>query len=219
MGEIVHQLSRQQGLHQTDKGDTEGARPDNLQCRQVQGDGQGSESRQAAAHRAFIADGGQLLASGDGIESERDNGDQWRRDGLNEARRPEDDKQRQDEQADDQRLATPEVRYLSKENQDPEGIDEPGHHCRGNKTHQARHAAQTKQNLNHTRQNDRRQNVAHAVLMHHRANDQRHRPGGSRHHCRAPAEDRHRQAKHHRGNQADLRVNTGNDRKRNNFRD
>lgn len=101
MSEIIHQLSRQQGLHQADKGDAEGARPDYLQGGQVQGNGQGGEPRQAAAHRAFIADGRQLLASGDSIESERDDGDQRRRDSLNNARRPQDDKQRQDEQAND----------------------------------------------------------------------------------------------------------------------
>lgn len=173
MGQVIHQLSRQQRLHQADKGDAEGARPDNLQRGKIEGNGQGGESRQAAAHRAFIADGRQQLAGGDGIESERDDGDQRRRDSLNKARRPQDDKQREDKQADDERLTAPEVRHLGKENQDPEGVDEPGHHRRGDKAHQARHAAQTKQNLNNTRQNDGWQNVTHAVLMHHRANDQR----------------------------------------------
>jgi hypothetical protein len=50
MGQIIHQLSRQQRLHQADKGDAEGARPDYLQGGQVQGNGQGGEPRQAAAH-------------------------------------------------------------------------------------------------------------------------------------------------------------------------
>ena len=75
MGQVIHQLSRQQRLHQADKGDAEGARPDNLQRGKIEGNGQGGESRQAAAHRAFIADGRQQLAGGDGIESERDDGD------------------------------------------------------------------------------------------------------------------------------------------------
>lgn len=101
MSEIIHQLSRQQGLHQADKGDAESARPDYLQGGQVQGNGQGGEPRQAAAHRAFIADGRLLLAGGRGIEGECDDGDQRRRDSLNNARRPQDDKQRQDEQAND----------------------------------------------------------------------------------------------------------------------
>jgi hypothetical protein len=76
--------------------------------------------------------------------------------------------------------------------------------------HQPGHAAQTKQNLNNTGQNDGGQDVADAVLMHHRPNHQRHRPGGGGNHCRPAAEYRHRKAQHNGRNQADLGVNAGN---------
>ncbi|MNT78082.1 hypothetical protein D3C72_2172820 [compost metagenome] len=60
---------------------------------------------------------------------------------------------------------------LRKENQHPEGINKPGHHGLRNKSHQARHTENAKQNLNDPGQDHGRQNVLHAMLSHHRADD------------------------------------------------
>ena len=210
MGQIIHEFSRQQRLQQANEGDTQRAGPDNAQRVQIERYPQSGKSGQSTAHSAFITDGGQQLAAGDGKQGQQDDGDQRRRDGFDIAWRPQHNQQRQHEQAEDQRPCAPEMWQLGKKDQYPQRIHKSGHHRLRNKSHQSGHTAQPKQNLNNTSQNDSGQDIADAVLMHHRANHQRHRPRRSGDHGRSAAKNRHRQAEHNGRNQADFRVNPSN---------
>ena len=82
------------------------------------------------------------------------------------------------------------MRYLSEEDQNAQGVNKSGHDRLGNKAHQPCHAQHAKQNLNHASHQHGGKNVLYAVLMHHRANDQRHGPGRCRDHRRTAPEYR-----------------------------
>ena len=78
------------------------------------------------------------------------------------------------------------MRYLSEEDQNAQGVNKSGHDRLGNKAHQPCHAQHAKQNLNHASHQHGGKNVLYAVLMHHRANDQRNRSCSGGNHCRTP---------------------------------
>ena len=75
MGQIIHEFSRQQRLQQANEGDTQRAGPDNAQRVQIERYPQSGKSGQSTAHSAFITDGGQQLAGGDGKQGQQDDSD------------------------------------------------------------------------------------------------------------------------------------------------
>ncbi|SPW21185.1 Uncharacterised protein [Cronobacter sakazakii] len=78
---------------------------------------------------------------------------------------------------------------------------------------------QPEEDLDDAAQHQRGKNVADAVLMHHRANNQRHRACRRGDHRRASAEQGHTEAQHNGRHKAHFRVDARNDRERNHFRD
>jgi len=109
--------------------------------------------------------------------------------------------------------------HLGKENQNAESVNKPGHHRLRDKTHQPRHTQRAEQDLNHAGHHHRGQNVLHAVLMNHRADNQRDGTCRRRYHRRTTAEQGKGKTEHHRGDKTHFWIYARDHGERNDFRD
>ncbi|CCK07774.1 hypothetical protein BN128_1746 [Cronobacter sakazakii 696] len=177
------------------------------------------EARQARRHRAFVADRRRRQPVRPGDDRYRDNRHQRRRHAFGHARQEKHDGECGGKQQPDHLALPPDVRHLCHKNQNAERVHKAGHYRARDVTHHACQPQQPEEDLDDAAQHQGRQNVADAVLMHHRANNQRHRTRRRGDHRRTPAEQRHTEAQHNGRHQAHFRVDARNDRERNHFRD
>ena len=179
---------------------------------------QGIEIRQAGAHWPFIADVGHAIAQQQRDSGDNHNSHQRRRHAFKHFGQQQHDGQRGGEQQPHQTRLAPDVRHLRKENQYSQRVNEADHHRARNIAHHARQPGKAENDLNHTAEDHRRQNVLHAMRVHHRSDHQRDGTGRRGDHRWPSSQNRQRQAQHHRSDKTDFRVDAGNHGERNHFR-
>ena len=110
--------------------------------------------------------------------------------------------------------AAGEMRHLGQEDEDRQGVDEAGHHRARDEPHQLRDSEQAEDDLDHAGEDRRGQQVLDAVLAHEAHDHERHRAGRGGDHGGPAADEGDRDGHRERGEEADTRVDAGDDRER-----
>ncbi|CZY05735.1 Uncharacterised protein [Enterobacter hormaechei] len=109
------------------------------------------------------------------------------------------------------------LRQLRHKYQDGQRVHETGDHRAGDVAHQAAQLQVAGRQLQYAGQRRGRQQILQAVVFYKRDQQQRHRTGGGRYHCRTAAEEGHNQGNTERRVEPDLRVDSGDDGKGDRF--
>ena len=103
---------------------------------------------------------------------------------------------------------------LREENQYRQRVDEADHDCPGDETHQAANTQVAEPDLEEARQHGRSKEVPRSVFSDQRHDDKRHRSGRGGDHSRTPTGNGDDDGDRERRVEPNLRVDSGDDRKR-----
>ena len=212
VGDVVDELRGQQGLKDPDERHGErvgGDDPQGLDGERHVGKEQAGE---AVGQLALVADVGHAERAKDRETGQGEDRDKGGRDDLADPGKPDHDRDADGDHRVDQPGHVDHVIDLGLEDQDRQGIDEAHHHRARDEPHQLGHARDGEHHLDDAAEDDGGDEVVVAVVPHHRRYDQGHRAGGRRDHGRAAAEERDRHRHRERGEEADPRIDTGDDR-------
>ncbi|VXB30052.1 hypothetical protein PLANTIT3_30201 [Plantibacter sp. T3] len=212
VGDVVDEFRREEGLHEPHERDAQRGRPDDAERLEVQRHEQRGQAGEAAGDVALVADGRHGGVRDHRDRGDDDDGDERRRHRGGELGEQQDDQHRDDEQRVDEPRDAEQVGDLGDEDEDAERVDEPDHHRAGDEPHEPGETGDAEHDLDEAREDDGGEQVLHAVFLDERRDDEGDGSRGGRDHRRTPAEDRHRDGEHDGGDEADLRVDAGDDR-------
>ena len=202
---LIGEIERQQRFKQADHGHQGCVGQDDLQRFQAQWHSGKMQDRQATGHMRQVTQGAGRQVQTVTEQPDTENGDERRRHRFGETRQHIDDGHRQRDQAahDQQRRSLqpllalrrcmPKVLQLRHRNDNGQSVHETQHHWMRHHADQLAQAKQAKKGHQDTAENNRRQQILHAMPGDECHDHHRHRTGGAGNHAGSAAEDsRHR---------------------------